>query len=255
MIRVMALAYWAERQGVTAEEARLMTSWSEDYIKLFKVLPWTNCSNDWRQLVYAQKLCGIKSRFINEHREQPLSNCQFARLKKYCQPPDAWITRPEVVETTYDNYAHLAKGFWHANLQPIQLPTVTDKVLLSTHTKFCLLSKTVRSAPYTLWYRDNSRMLQFLQDFRSLPTAKTADIKQQANDMRYRRMCGLKGNNGWMQYNPSPLAVQEQQDRFVKQYETEINKLFSLFMKCQCEGFINDKLMEVTNYDELIHLS
>ena len=249
MIRVLALSYWAEQQHITAAEANMLCCGNPKFLKLFKVLPYTSVTDDWRQLVLAQKIAGIKPRFINEHRSTELTQMQFSRLKQYTVAPDAWVYDKEKCLCTYDEYVQYAKEFWNLVLKPVQLPTVSPTPL-TTHTKWCILSKYSRSYTLNRLFRDEPDITEMLSALASMPISKVGDVRQQG-DARFSKMCGVAQHNHLYSYSALSSSVRLQ-DEFVSRWEREICKVWSLFIRLQTEGMINSNLMEGINYDEYI---
>lgn len=237
MIRVLAVRRIMEQ--VTAEEATMLCCGNTSYIELCKLLPWVYPRKDWRDLVQAQLLSGIKPRHINMRLEEPLTNTQIHRIKKYYTLPEAEYVRDGILNI--DLITTVTKEFYYNVLKPLQFTDYIEPP--NAFVKWWLIKSKVRSSPLVSIYIHNEPILEMLKLMQSHPAGRKGEILYELTPTSdVCRMLDIEQSN----VSKFEKLYDSAGHKAAQLYSTQLDEVWDLLYRIRTIGIINDNLMEAT---------
>ena len=226
-------------EQVTAEEATMLCCGNSSYIEMCKVLPWLYPKNDWRDLIQTQLLSGIKPRLINARLQEPLTNTQIHRIKKYCVFPEAEYIRTGLLNS--DLIITVAKEFYYNILKPLQFKDYIEDP--NDYIKWWLIKSKARSSPLVSIYVHNEPVLEMLKTMQSYPIGTKGEVFYElpATATLCRMLDTTQSNVAKFE-----KVYDEAGHKAAKQYHAQLEEVWDLLYRIRTIGIINDNLMEAT---------
>ena len=240
MIRLLAIRRVMEQ--VSAEEATMMCCGNTSYIELCKLLPWIFPKSDWRDLVQAQLLSGIKPRELNSRLSEPLTNTQIHRIKRHGVFPEAEYIKAGTLNT--DLIITVAKEFYYNVLKPLQFSDYVEPP--NDYIKWWLIKSKARGSVLVNMYIHNERILKMLKLMQSHPAGRKGEVfyEMPATSTLCRMLDTTHSN-----VSKFDKVYDEPGHKAAKEYSKELNEVWDLLYRIRTIGIINDNLMEATYED------
>lgn len=240
MIRVLAIRKIMEH--VSAKEATMLCCGSSSYIELCKLLPWVYPKKDWRDLVQAQLLSGIKPRLVNARLQEPLSNTQIHRVKKHCVLPEAEYIKSSTTNT--ELITTVAKEFYYNILKPLQFEDYIEPP--NEYIKWWLIKSKARNSALVSMYIHNEPVLEMLKLMQSHPTGTKGEVFYELEPTA--TLCRMIGTT---QSNVSKFekVYDKPGHEAAKRYTKQLDEVWDLLYRIRTIGIINDDLMEAKYED------
>ena len=234
MIRLLALR--EVMKNVTAEQATQLCCGNSQYIALCKALPWVFPRTDWRELIQAQLLSGIKPRYINARLETTYTNVQMSRIRKHPTRPEAeFIKKPDAY---MEDYITLGRQFYYNVLRPLQFQAYPDG--LTPYALWWLIRTKVRNSTLPLMYIHDETITEMFKIMQSQPASSKGNfLKEMGTSAEVCRMVNTTQSNV-KNFNIIPDDAGNISQKYIQQLE----EVFALMYNVRTIGIINDDLME-----------
>lgn len=234
MIRLLALRKLLET--TTAEEATMLCSGCTSYVDLCKILPWIYPKEDWRDLIQAQLLSGIKPRYINDRLEEYLTPVQISRIRKHPLMPEAEYVRGEL---DTELCITIAKEFYYKVLKPLQFKEYIDPP--NAFTKWWLIKSKVRDSMLPIIFIHKKPIVEMFKVMSSHPAGRIGEfLNEVPHSATVCHMLGIAPTNArnYTSYKD------DRGKEAASQYVEELDYVWNFLYKIRTIGIINDALME-----------
>lgn len=237
MIRLLAIRKIMEK--VSAEEATMLCCGNTSYIELCTVLPWIFPKTDWRDLIQAQLLSGIKPRELNARLSEPLTNTQIHRIKKYGAFPEAEYIKPGIVNT--DLIITVAKEFYYDILKPLQFSDYIEPP--NDYIKWWLIKSKTRNSRLSSIYIHKESVLDMIKLMQSYPAGKKGEVLYELPATA--TLCRILGTT---QSNVARFdkVYDDAGHQAANKYSNELCEVWDLLYRIRTIGIINDNFMEAS---------
>ena len=235
MIRLLALRKVME--NVSAEEATLLSIGSTSYIALCKLLPWIYPKEDWRDLVQAQLLCGIKPRHINARLSEPLTQTQLCRIRRFSRMPEAEYVKDDLA--SLDEYITVTQQFYANILRPLQFQDYAPN--LTPYAKWWLVKSKARESALAIIYIQDQAKSELITLMQSMPAGNKGEMLCElgTSSVVCRMLNTTQSNCGKFQTLTDPRGHE-----LALQYEQQVSEIWDLIYRIRIQGIMNDALME-----------
>lgn len=235
MIRLCCLGQWMEDSELTLAEAKLLCThrpWALDLLAACRhIFP-----SDWRNLVHAQKLAGIKNSEIQKHYHYPMTQNFFSRCTRSELDMGAyWEDWDGANKYITEWYIGAAARFYMSVLEPLQFATYIPDLETNLHYQAFMIKnhrQIINCVPDDVATR--------LEQVCSLPLSKGTVLFDIPNMSRQVSLMTFGYANSNLPNNPEQWERECSQLRY---HAREIDIAYSLLCKCQCQGIMNRELM------------
>lgn len=224
-------------EQVSAEEATMLCCGNSSYIELCKLLPWIYPKKDWRDLVQAQLLSGIKPRLVVSRQEEPMTNTQIHRVRKYHSIPEAEHIKATDINT--ELVTTVAKEFYYHILKPLQFEDYVEPP--NEFVKWWLIKSKARNSALVSIYIHNEPVLEMLKLMQSHPTGTKGEVFYEMQPTA--TLCRMLNTT---QSNVSKFekVYDKAGHEAAKKYTAQLDEVWDLLYRIRTIGIINDNLME-----------
>lgn len=224
-------------ENVSAEEATLLSIGSTSYIELCKLLPWVFPKDDWRDLVQAQLLSGMKPRHINARLAEPLTQTQLCRIRRFSRMPEAEYIKDNL--ESLEDFIPITQQFYANILKPLQFQDYAPD--LTPYAKWWLVKSKARTSALALMYIQDTEKSELITLMQSMPAGNKGEMLQELGTASVvcRMLETTQSNCGKFQNLTDPRGHE-----LALKYEEPISEIWDLMYRIRTQGIMNDALME-----------
>lgn len=244
MIRVLALAWMVRNNHIPSSVLFNACGQDDSYVDLINILNQIRpMDGDIRTVVSIRLKAGIKPNDIRTVDGVEYTELQMYRMKHSSRFPDT-IIDGKYLHHNPGWYQEMAKKFFHLVLSNIQLPRVYYGEI-STELKLYVLYL-LRSEPtFIRMIQEVPEYREFWEELRCMDSITPGTLKplDYPNNSQFYRMIGVPKGNTPASYKSTPEQTKILVD-IANRYDTIISELFSSIMSLQCQGYLNEELMD-----------